>query len=151
MKLRDSIKKVLKLIYPLMPTVKIRRILLIWCGYEIGFKVHLPACLKISDLNYQRNNVFLGNRVSIGPNVLIITDSSPNNSKLLKLYPMVSKKVIIKEDAWIGASVTILPGVTIGKCSIVAAGSMVKTDVPDYSIAAGLPAKIVRKIDTNGL
>jgi len=59
------------------------------------------------------------------------------------------KPVVIEEAAWIGHHVIVLPGVTIGKCSIVGAGSVVTKDVPPYSIVAGNPAKIIKFRDEN--
>ena len=57
------------------------------------------------------------------------------------------KPVLIKEYAWIGAGATILPGVCIGRHAIVGAGSVVTKDVPDYAVAAGNPAKIIKMLD----
>ena len=151
MKSLAILKKLLKAFYPLVPMVSLRRNILIMCGYKVGKQVYIPASFKVSDLKVRRNNLIIGNRVSIGSNVLIITDSSPNNSKLLKIFPMESKNVIIEEDAWIGASVTILPGVTIGKCSVVGSGSVVTKSIPEYSIAVGVPAKVINKINPDEL
>lgn len=53
--------------------------------------------------------------------------------------------VIIEEDVWCGANVTILKGVTIGRGSIIAAGAVVTKDIPRYSIAGGVPAKVIKK------
>lgn len=55
------------------------------------------------------------------------------------------KDVIIEEDVWCGANVVILKGVTIGRSSIIAAGSVVTKSVPPYSIVAGVPAKVIRR------
>ena len=52
--------------------------------------------------------------------------------------------VVIEEDVWCGANVTILKGVTIGRGSIIAAGAVVTKDVPPYSIAGGVPAKVIK-------
>ena len=54
------------------------------------------------------------------------------------------KEVIIEDDVWIGHRVIILPGVNIGKGSIIGAGSVVTRDVPQYAIVGGIPAKIIR-------
>lgn len=59
--------------------------------------------------------------------------------------PENDKDVIIEEDVWCGANVTILKGVTIGRSSIIAAGSVVTKDIPAYSIAGGIPAKVIKK------
>ena len=55
--------------------------------------------------------------------------------------------VIIKKNAWIAISVTILPGVTVGEGSIVAAGSVVTKDVPPFCMVAGAPAKVIREFE----
>ncbi len=52
--------------------------------------------------------------------------------------------IIIEDDVWIGTRVTILPGITVGKGSIIGAGSVVTKNIPSYSIAAGNPAKVIR-------
>ena len=57
-----------------------------------------------------------------------------------------SKPIVIKDDAWIGMNVIILKGVTIGRGAIIGAGSVVTKDVPDWCIAAGNPARIVKKL-----
>ncbi len=137
--------------YHLIPALIFRRWILRLCGYNIGKKVYVPASLHISDLGNRRNNIYFGDRVSIGPNVLLITDSSPNNSRLLKLFPLISGNIKIEADTWLGANVTVLPGVTIGECSIIAAGSVVTDDIPEYCIAAGVPAKVIKNIDKNDL
>lgn len=149
--MRKFKKKILKIIYPIIPFLKFRIKLLEYCGYKIGNDVYIPASLKVSDLQKRKNNVVIGDRVSIGPNVLIITDSSPNNSRLIKLFPLISEVVHINEDTWIGAGVIILPGVNIGKCSIIGSGAIVVKDIPDYSIAVGNPAKVIKKINPNEL
>jgi acetyltransferase-like isoleucine patch superfamily enzyme len=59
-------------------------------------------------------------------------------------YP--SKRVVVKKGAWIGANAIILPGVTIGVNSVVGAGSVVTKSIPDFSVAVGNPAKVIKKI-----
>ncbi|WP_391120334.1 acyltransferase [Psychrobacillus sp. L3] len=56
------------------------------------------------------------------------------------------KDILIKSGAWVGANAVILAGITIGKNSVVAAGSVVNKNVPDYTIVAGVPAKIIKRI-----
>lgn len=57
-----------------------------------------------------------------------------------------SKAIVISDDVWIATRSTILKGVTIGKGSVVATGSIVTRDVPDYSVVAGIPAKVIKKL-----
>ena len=64
-----------------------------------------------------------------------------------KLKCPYHKPVLIKEYAWIGTGTTILPGVYISRHAIIGAGSVVTKDVPDYAVAAGNPAKIIKMLD----
>lgn len=92
--------------------------------------------------------VILEDQVTIAQMVTIITHLNVGyrNHPLQKFFPKSSKPVIFKQGSVIGASSTILPGVTIGKESFVAAGSVVTKDVKPKTLVAGVPAKIVRKI-----
>ena len=56
------------------------------------------------------------------------------------------KPVLIDENAWLGANSTVLPGVTVGKNAVVAAGAVVTKDVPANTVVAGVPAKIIKEI-----
>lgn len=60
-----------------------------------------------------------------------------------------SSPVIIGENVWIGSSSTILPGVTVGDNSVVAAGAVVTKDVPKNAVVAGVPARVVKEINNN--
>lgn len=91
----------------------------------------------------------LGDYSALAYQVTVLTSAYPNgpHNKLVKLYPRVRKAVIIGNHSWIGARVIILPGVEIGDYCVVAAGSVVTKDVPDYTVVAGVPAKFVKKLD----
>jgi acetyltransferase-like isoleucine patch superfamily enzyme len=82
--------------------------------------------------------------VLIGPKVSPITENHPLKSEERK--GLVGKPILIKKNAWIGANATILPGVTIGENSVVAAGAVVSKDVPDNTIVGGIPAKFIKNI-----
>ena len=73
-----------------------------------------------------------------------LSDFKNNNLKWDKIK---SKKILIKRNAWVCARSIILKGVTIGEGSIVAAGSVVTENVPDYSLVAGNPAKFIKKVN----
>ena len=98
------------------------------------------------------NNIIIG-PVSIGNNVLLaqhIVLSGLNHNYLDISVPPVkqgvsTKEIIIEDDVWIGANSTITAGVTIGKHSIIGAGSVVTKNIPPYSVAVGSPAKIKKK------
>ncbi len=74
-------------------------------------------------------------------------DLSRFRNNQMKWNEVRSKKIHIKKNAWICARSIILKGVTIGKCSIVAAGSIVTEDVPDFCLVSGNPAKVIKKVE----
>jgi len=82
--------------------------------------------------------------VLIGPKVSLITENHPLNPQ--ERQGLIGKSILIKKNAWIGANATILPGVTIGENSVVAAGAVVSKDVPDNFVVGGVPAKIIKNI-----
>ena len=91
--------------------------------------------------------VKIGRNVMMGPEVIILT----SNHRFDRLdVPMIDQgnsspePVVIGDDVWIGTRVVILPGVTVGRGSILGAGAIVTRDVPEYAIAAGNPAKVIR-------
>jgi maltose O-acetyltransferase len=91
--------------------------------------------------------VLIGKDVMMSPEVIILTRNHKHNRLdiPIRLQGMEEeKKVIIEDDVWIGTRVIILPGVRIGKGSIVAAGSVVTKDIPKYSIVGGVPAKTIK-------
>ena len=83
--------------------------------------------------------------VLIGPQVKLVTENhpvDPSNRKSLDL-----KSIHIGKNVWLGAGAIILPGVTVGENSIVAAGAVVTKDVPSNTIVGGVPARVIKKID----
>lgn len=82
--------------------------------------------------------------VLLGPRVTLI--SVNHNEDPAHRRDLVLKAVHIKSGAWLGANVTVVPGVTIGENAIVAAGAVVTKDVPANTLVAGVPAKFIRTI-----
>lgn len=91
--------------------------------------------------------VYIGNYVMIAPNTLITTVNHPERPSGRRAHLGIAEPVKIGDDVWIGANVTILPGVTIGNNVIVAAGAVVTKDVPDNVLVAGVPAKVIKEIE----
>jgi acetyltransferase-like isoleucine patch superfamily enzyme len=94
--------------------------------------------------------ISIGRDVMIGPHCFI-TDgdhgTAPGGS--VKSQPMTTNPVIIEDEAWLGAHVTILPGVRIGRGAVIGAGSVVTHNIPAGAIAFGSPANVHRQRDTN--
>ena len=88
--------------------------------------------------------VHIGHHVMIGPNTLISTVGHPFSPKGRRKSLGIAKPIAIGNDVWIGGNVTILPGVNIGNNVVIAAGAVVTKDVPDNSLAGGVPARILK-------
>lgn len=90
-----------------------------------------------------RGTITIEDRAQIAANVQLITNNhDPYNKSLLSCKP-----ILICEDAWIGAGATILPGVRIGRHAVVGAAAVVTKDIPDYGVAAGNPATVIKILD----
>ncbi|WP_435302709.1 sugar O-acetyltransferase [Ligilactobacillus cholophilus] len=89
--------------------------------------------------------IIIGNQANIAPRVGFYTASAvPQKNR--SQHAMIAKPIILQDNVWIGGNAVILGGVTIGKNSIIGAGSVVNTDIPANSIAVGNPAKVIRTI-----
>jgi acetyltransferase-like isoleucine patch superfamily enzyme len=90
----------------------------------------------------------IGGRVMIGPHCYITdADHGTDPGSSVQSQPMKRSPVIIEDEVWLGAHVTVLPGVRIGKGAVVGAGSVVTRNVPAMTIVAGVPARILRRRD----
>ena len=91
--------------------------------------------------------VEIGDRVFIGPNVGIYTANHPTDARRREKGYEWALPVKIGNKVWIGGGVTILPGVTIGDNTVIAAGSVVTQDVPANVVAAGNPCKVIKEAE----
>lgn len=91
-------------------------------------------------------DIFFGDDCLVGPGCHLITAQHPASPGLRKNQLQFNKPIRIGNNVWLGAGVIVLPGVTIGDNSIVAAGSVVTRDVEANVIAAGSPARVLRPI-----
>lgn len=108
---------------------------------EVGKNVFINSGCCFQD----QGGIKIGDNALIGHQVVFATldhDFNPSKRSNMKASP-----IIIEKDVWIGAHSTILAGVKIGEGSIVAAGAIVTKDVEPYSIVAGVPAKMIKKIE----
>ena len=87
--------------------------------------------------------ITLEDNVLIAANVQLIS----NNHDPYDRYVITCKPILIKEGAWVGAGATVLPGVTVGKHAIIGANSVVSKNIPDYAVAVGCPAKVIKYLE----
>ena len=103
----------------------------VFIGYECAFTGH--AAINIAD------------QVMIAHKVNLVTAGHPVEPDKRRSY-ITAEPITIETNVWIGAAATILPGVTIGTDSVVAAGAVVTHDVPRATLVAGVPAKVIRNL-----
>lgn len=119
--------------------------------------------LRVIDCCPEENHLVIGNYCSLAEEVVFILGGEhPTN--FLSTYPFTTKLISpsvfeahskgdinIGDDVWIGHRSIILSGVTIGKGAVIAAGSLVNKDIPPYSIAGGVPAKVIKYRFSDGI
>ncbi|TYC08802.1 acyltransferase [Bizionia gelidisalsuginis] len=104
-----------------------------------------PATMIISTAE-----VKIGENVDIAPRVYIGTGTHEMGTDGIRMAGKGTKKsVIVGDGTWIGTGAIILPGVTIGRMCIIAAGSLVNKDINDNTIVGGVPAKVIKNLLTN--
>jgi acetyltransferase-like isoleucine patch superfamily enzyme len=111
-----------------------------------GIKIGNNSAVGAQSFIGGQGGVSIGDNVIIGPGVKIFSENHnyDRNDTLIRLQGESRKGVVINDDCWIGASSTILDGVTIERGCVVAAGSVVTKDISANSIVAGVPAKIIK-------
>lgn len=143
--LKDGINKSIHFLMRETPSPEMRNFILRFLGANVDKSVRISYDFLLFD-GARADNLIIEKNAAIGPRVTIITHSNPSPSKLAMLYPVIDKEVIIEENVWIGANVTILPGIRIGRFSAVAAGSVVTRDVKPFTLVAGVPAKPIKRL-----
>ncbi|MCD8349875.1 MAG: sugar O-acetyltransferase [Planctomycetaceae bacterium] len=108
---------------------------------RIGKNVFINTCCTFMD----RGGITIEDRVLIAPKVNLVTTGHPIDPVTRR--DTISRPIVIKENAWLGIGVSVMPGVTIGENSIITAHAVVTKDIPANVIAGGIPAKVIRTID----
>jgi maltose O-acetyltransferase len=124
------------------------------CGRNIRVKSGADVSPNIAIGDYSelgtrciiQSNVVLGRNVIMGPDVKIYSKNHCYESVDVPIQEQgeIAHKTVIGNDVWIGANVIILPGKRVGNHSILAAGSVITRDVPDYAVVGGNPASVIK-------
>ncbi|KAK3177513.1 hypothetical protein K4F52_009710 [Lecanicillium sp. MT-2017a] len=113
------------------------------CNIIIGDNFYSNFNLVVLDCGM----VTIGNRVMFGPFVSIFAATHEVGVQSRRDGVEYASSVAIGDDCWIGGNVTIMPGVRIGKGCTIGAGSVVTKSIPDFSVAIGSPARVVKQVD----
>ena len=112
-----------------------------------GRNLTIGKCCEINE-NVFIQGAKIGDFVMIAPGVCLLANMHNHedpNVPMVFQGKKIGTPVIIGDDVWLGRNVIVMPGVKIGKGSIIAAGAVVTKDVPEYSIFGGVPAKLIKK------
>lgn len=116
------------------------------CDYGCNIFLGEDCFINFNCTILDEAKVIIGNNAFLGPNVSIYTACHPLDAEKRKKFIEWAEPVSIGHNVWIGGNVTILPGVTIGNNVVIGAGSVVIKNIPDYTVAAGNPAKIIKHL-----
>lgn len=112
----------------------------IYCADNVNINAE---CMLIAS-----SDITIGKNSTLAYRTLLTTNANPNApyNELCKIYPPIHKEIRIGDNVWVGAGVIVLPGCRIGNNSVIAAGSVVCSDIPDNCMAAGVPAKVKKRL-----
>lgn len=114
-----------------------------------GTKLEIGKFCRINEHVFLQGLIKIGNYVMIAPYVTIHSSThiySEDTAQPMVLNGLTEDKLVtIEDDVWIGRNVVILPGITIGRGSIIGANSVVTKNIEEYSIYGGVPAKLIKK------
>jgi len=127
--------------YKIHPTVMIRQPWNVTIGNHCSINHN-----NIFQAGYKYGKITLGDHVLTAANCMFIAYSHAYDSldEPIKEQGYYDAPIVIEDDVWLGHGVTVMAGVKIGKGSIIGAGAVVNKDIPPYSIAAGVPAKVIK-------
>jgi len=118
-------------------------------GVVIGADTYINMHVHMIIEYNSKATVKLGERVAVAPGVVFAAVSGGYKAKVMEYFEEINQPIIIEDDVWIGANVTILPGITIGKMSVIGAGTVVNKNVEPGSVVVGVPGKVIKTIPFN--
>jgi len=117
-----------------------------YCDYGINMHLGERVYFNFNCIILDSAPVTIGSRVMFAPNVQIYTATHPLDAEARNSGLEFAKPITIGDDVWVGGSVVICPGVTIGDRCVIAAGAVVTKDVPPDTLVGGNPAKMIKSI-----
>ena len=128
-----------------------------YTDYGVHVSIGNNVIIGMNCIFIDNHKITIGSNVMIASGVQICTATHPikaeerilenwNSEMNRNWFHTLAKEVIIEDNVWIGANVTILPGVIIGKNTTIGAGSVVNKSIPESSLAAGVPCKVIKQI-----
>ena len=115
------------------------------CDYGFNIHFHGFALINYNCVILDTSPVHIGKNAFIAPGVCIACAGHSIHPEQ-RIWVDTSAPITLEDNVWIGANATVLKGVTIGNHAVIAAGAVVNKDVPEKSVAAGVPAKIVKMV-----
>lgn len=116
-----------------------------WGGHHVHFGKNIYANFNLTLVD--DTHIYVGDYTMFGPNVTVATAGHPIDPALREQGYQYNAPVRIGKNCWIGAGVTIVPGITIGDNVVVGAGSVVTKDLPDSVVAVGNPCRVLREVN----
>lgn len=144
----SNIKKQIEIIRNIIGEIKGKFVITapFYCDYGINITIGNNFYTNHNCTILDGAKVIFGDNVFIGPNCVFSTAGHPIDSVQRSEGLEIAFPITVGSDVWIGANVSVLPGVSIGNNTIIGAGSVVNKNIPDGVIAAGIPCKVIRKI-----
>lgn len=117
-----------------------------YCDY--GFNIHIGrgAFVNFDCVFLDLAPIRIGDRTLLGPKVQLLTAHHPFDAEERATGREAGRPIVIGADCWLGGGVIVCPGVTIGDRSVIGAGAVVTRDIPSDTVAAGNPARVIRKL-----
>jgi acetyltransferase-like isoleucine patch superfamily enzyme len=113
---------------------------------EVGNNVYIGPDCWICGI---RGGIVLEDEVMLGPKICMVSSNHSVKDKSFRFGPGIGMKIVIGRGTWIAAGVSIMAGVTIGECCLIAAGAVVTKDAESFSIVGGIPAKKIGSVIEN--
>lgn len=117
-----------------------------YCDYGFNIRIGADSFVNFDCVFLDLAPITVGRRTLIGPKVQLLTAHHPMDAAERATGREAGRPITIGDDCWLGGGVIVCPGIRIGNGAIIGAGSVVTRDIPAGAVAAGNPARIIRKL-----